>query len=35
VFAVKDSLVVKFEERKGDEKAALELKYDILLARTK
>lgn len=34
VFAVKDSLVVKFEERQGDEKAKLELKYDILLAAT-
>ena len=34
VFAVKDSLVVKFEPRKGDEKADLELKYDILLAPT-
>ncbi|KAI4721234.1 putative dioxygenase [Aureobasidium sp. EXF-10727] len=34
VFAVKDSLVVKFEPRQGDEKAELELKYDILLGPT-
>lgn len=34
VFAVKDSLVVKFEPRQGDEKAGLELKYDILLGST-
>lgn len=34
VFAVKDSLVVKFEPRRGDEKANLELKYDILLGGT-
>lgn len=31
VFAVKDSLVVKFVERKDDPKAELELKYDILM----
>lgn len=31
VFAVKDSLVVKFVERKDDPKAELELKYDVLM----
>jgi catechol 1,2-dioxygenase len=31
VFAVKDSLVVKFIPRKNDSKAGLELKYDILM----
>jgi catechol 1,2-dioxygenase len=31
VFAVKDSLVVRFVERKGDSKAQLELKYDVLM----
>lgn len=31
VFAVKDSLVVKFEPRQGDKKANLELHYDISL----
>jgi catechol 1,2-dioxygenase len=31
VFAVKDSLVVKFVRRKDDSKAGLELKYDILM----
>lgn len=32
VFAVKDSLVVEFVPRKGDPKAALELKYDVMMA---
>lgn len=32
VFAVKDSLVVEFTERKGDSEAKYELKYDISLA---
>lgn len=32
VFAVKDSLVVEFIERKGDSQAKKELKYDILMA---
>ncbi|KAL1952880.1 hypothetical protein VTO42DRAFT_4067 [Malbranchea cinnamomea] len=32
VFAVKDSLVVKFQPRQGDDKAKYELKYDIYLA---
>lgn len=32
VFAVKDSLVVEFVPRKGDEQAQFELKYDIALA---
>jgi len=32
VFAVKDSLVVEFTERKGDSEATHELKYDISLA---
>lgn len=31
VFAVKDSLVVEFVPRKGDDRAQLELKYDILM----
>lgn len=31
VFAVKDELLVKFEEREGDEKARWSLKYDISL----
>ncbi|CEL02780.1 Intradiol ring-cleavage dioxygenase [Aspergillus pseudodeflectus] len=31
VFAVKDSLIVDFVERKGDPKAALELTYDVRL----
>ena len=29
VFAVKDGLTVKFEERTGDPKAGWELQYDI------
>ncbi|KAF7121637.1 hypothetical protein CNMCM5793_009108 [Aspergillus hiratsukae] len=33
VFAVKDSLVVDFEERNGDLRASLELKYDVKLVR--
>lgn len=32
VFAVKDQLVVDFVPIKGNDKASLELKYDILLA---
>lgn len=32
VFAVKDSLVVKFEPRKGDSEAKMELAYDIQMA---
>ena len=32
VFAVKDSLLVEFVERKGDSKAKLELKYDVQMA---
>lgn len=32
VFAVKDGLVVSFKERKGDEQAKLELKYDLVMA---
>ncbi|EXJ76169.1 uncharacterized protein A1O5_00677 [Cladophialophora psammophila CBS 110553] len=32
VFAVKDSLIVEFVARQGDEKAKKELKYDILMA---
>lgn len=32
MFAVKDSLVVKFVPREGDEEAKLELKYDIQMA---
>ncbi|KIV91918.1 hypothetical protein PV10_06409 [Exophiala mesophila] len=32
VFAVKDSLLVEFVPRKGDEQAQLELKYDVNLA---
>lgn len=32
VFAVKDSLVVEFVPRAGDEQASLELKYDINMA---
>jgi len=32
VFAVKDSLIVEFTERKGDPQASHELKYDIALA---
>ncbi|KIW99009.1 uncharacterized protein Z519_00672 [Cladophialophora bantiana CBS 173.52] len=32
VFAVKDSLIVEFVPRQGDEKAKKELKYDILMA---
>ncbi|KAJ5700050.1 hypothetical protein N7536_003063 [Penicillium majusculum] len=31
VFAVKDSLIVDFVERQGDERAGLELRYDIKL----
>ncbi|ERF73552.1 hypothetical protein EPUS_08759 [Endocarpon pusillum Z07020] len=31
VFAVKDSLIVKFVERKDDPQAEMELKYDILM----
>jgi catechol 1,2-dioxygenase len=31
VFAVKDSLIVDFVERKGDPQAGLELKYDVKL----
>jgi catechol 1,2-dioxygenase len=31
VFAVKDSLIVKFVPRKGDSKAEWELKYDIVM----
>lgn len=31
VFAVKDSLVVDFVERKGDPQAGLELHYDVKL----
>ncbi|KAL9531074.1 Intradiol ring-cleavage dioxygenase [Sphaerulina musiva] len=34
VFAVKDSLVVKFEPRKGDPKAEFTLQYDVALSRT-
>lgn len=34
VFAVKDSLVVKFLKLEGNPKAELELKYDILMAPT-
>lgn len=32
VFAVKDDLTVAFTERKGDDKAKLELVYDVKLA---
>lgn len=32
VFAVKDQLVVDFVPLKGNDKAKLELKYDVLLA---
>lgn len=32
VFAVQDSLLVEFVPRSGDEKAKLELKYDVYLA---
>jgi hypothetical protein len=32
VFAVKDSLVVEFVPREGDQQAKTELKYDILMA---
>jgi len=32
VFAVKDSLVGNFKQRKGDDKATMELEYDVLLA---
>lgn len=32
VFAVKDSLVVEFVPRKGDDKATLELHYDVAMA---
>ena len=32
VFAVKDSLVVEFTPRKGDDKALLELNYDVNMA---
>ncbi|RMZ90824.1 hypothetical protein DV736_g1922, partial [Chaetothyriales sp. CBS 134916] len=32
VFAVKDDLIVEFVDRKGDDKATKELKYDIALA---
>ena len=32
VFAVKDSLVVEFVPREGDERAKKELKYDVLMA---
>lgn len=32
VFAVKDSLIVDFVERKGDPQAGLELQYDVKLA---
>ena len=32
VFAVKDSLVVDFKERKNDSQAPFELEYDVLLA---
>jgi catechol 1,2-dioxygenase len=32
VFAVKDSLVVEFVPREGDQQAKRELKYDILMA---
>jgi catechol 1,2-dioxygenase len=32
VFAVQDSLLVEFMPRSGDEKAKLELKYDVYLA---
>jgi catechol 1,2-dioxygenase len=32
VFAVKDSLVVEFKPRGNDDKAHLELEYDILMA---
>ena len=32
VFAVKDSLVVDFKERKGDSEAPFELEYNISLA---
>lgn len=31
MFAVKDSLVVDFVERKGDAQAGLELNYDVKL----
>lgn len=33
VFAVKDSLVVKFEPRKGDAQAEWELEYNVALAK--
>lgn len=31
VFAVKDSLIVDFVERKGDSEAGIELNYDVKL----
>lgn len=31
VFAVKDSLIVDFVERKGDSQAGIELNYDVKL----
>jgi catechol 1,2-dioxygenase len=31
VFAVKDDLVVDFKELKGDDKAELELEYNVIL----
>lgn len=35
VFAVKSGLKVKFQERRGDSEAKLELEYDIFLAHSK
>lgn len=35
MFAVKDSLVVDFVERKGDPQAGLELNYDVKLVADK
>lgn len=32
VFAVKDSLVVEFVPRSGDDKAKLQLEYDLVMA---
>ena len=32
MFAVKDSLLVEFVPRKGDDKAPLELEYNIAMA---
>lgn len=34
VFAVKDSLIVDFVERRGDERVGFEVKYDIKLVKS-